>query len=155
MTIDWPATPLDDIRRLRVLAAAAPGVVYAEQHLEIPFDRVWGFVSDLETSIPALITDVRSFQVGPFDSTADDARFTARAVGLLGNRGAFDVLLRPGWCLMQSRFVIGGMAAVPEGRGTRFAGFGGLRIPGSRVVMKAVGERGVHRVIRRLTSYCG
>jgi hypothetical protein len=151
MTIDWPVAELDDIRRLRVLAAAAPGVVYAEEYLDIPFDRVWDFVSDLERSIPALITDVRSFRV----TVVDDTRSTARAVGLLGNRGVFDVMLRPGWCLMQSRFVIGGMAAVPEGRGTRFAGCGGLRIPGSRLVTAAVGERGVHRVIRRLTSYCG
>jgi hypothetical protein len=34
---------------------------------------------------------------------------------------------------MQSRFLIGGMAAVPEAEGTRFAFFGGLRLPGMRL----------------------
>jgi hypothetical protein len=55
---------------------------------------------------------------------------TARARGWLGQRASFDVVLRPGWCVMQSRFLIGGMAAAPEGDGTRFAFLGGLRLPG-------------------------
>ena len=46
---------------------------------------------------------------------------TARARGRLGQHARFDVVLRPGWCVMQSRFLIGGMAAVPEAGGTRFA----------------------------------
>jgi hypothetical protein len=35
---------------------------------------------------------------------------------------------------MQSRFLIGGMAAVPEAGGTRFAFLGGLRLPGMRLL---------------------
>ena len=44
------------------------------------------------------------------------------------------MVLRPGWCMMQSRFLIGGMAAVPEAGGTRFALLGGLRLPGMRLL---------------------
>jgi len=70
--------------------------------------------------------------------------------------GDLDVTLRPGWCLMQSRFVIGGMAAVPQGPGTLFAGCGGLRLPGGRLLVAAVGgDRGAQRVVRRLRENCG
>jgi hypothetical protein len=135
---------------MRVLATSIPGASYAEEHLDIPFDRVWGFVSDMETSMPRLITDFRSFRI--LDRSGD--RLTARAVGLLGHRGRFEVDLRSGWCLMQSRFVVGGFAAVPEGEGTRFAGCGGLRLPGSRLLMASVGDRGAQRIVRRLRQYC-
>ena len=151
----WPTVDLDHVRRMRVLAASIPGVLYAEDHIDVPFERVWDYVRDVETSIPALITDVRSFRVvGRTDSapTAGEERLEARAVGLLGNRGAFDVILEPGWCLMQSRLVLGGLAAVPEGEGTRFAACGGLRFPGGRLLGRAVGARGAERVIARLRA---
>jgi hypothetical protein len=149
----WPVAELDDVRRMRVLAASIPGAAYAAEYVDIPFERVWAFVADLETSLPALITDIRSFRV--HDRSAAGEHLTARAVGLLGNRGRFDVTLRPGWCLMQSRFVVGGMAAVPQGGGTLFAGCGGLRVPGSRLLMAAVGDRGAQRIVRRLWENCG
>ena len=44
------------------------------------------------------------------------------------------MVLRPGWCVMQSRFLIGAMAAAPDGDGTRFAFLGGLRFPGIRLL---------------------
>ena len=44
------------------------------------------------------------------------------------------MVLRPGWCVMQSRFLIGGMAAAPEAEGTRFAFLGGLRLPGIQLL---------------------
>jgi len=59
---------------------------------------------------------------------------TARARGRLGQHARFDVVLRPGWCVMQSRLLIGGMAAAPEAGGTRFAFLGGLRLPGVRLI---------------------
>ena len=53
---------------------------------------------------------------------------------------------------MQSRPIVGGLAAVPEGEGTRFAACGGLRFPGGRMVGRAVGTRGAERVIARLRA---
>jgi hypothetical protein len=73
---------------------------------------------------------VRTFEI---TASAGD-RLQARARSRLGLRARFDVVLRPGWCLMQSRFLIFGMAAVPEPGGTRFAGLGALRIPGARLL---------------------
>jgi hypothetical protein len=77
-----------------------------------------------------MVTDVRSFEI----TSTRGERMTARARGRLGQRARFDVVLRPGWCVMQSRFLIGGMAAVPEADGTRFAFLGGLRLPGMRLL---------------------
>ena len=76
-------------------------------------------------------------------------------MGLLGNRGAFEVILKPGWCLMQSRLVIGGLAATPEDGGTRFAGCGTLRLPGSRLLARADGGRSAERVIAKLRTQLG
>ncbi|WP_328926720.1 hypothetical protein OG429_20385 [Streptomyces sp. NBC_00190] len=126
MNDSWPVAELDAVRRLRVIARTTPGAGFAEHLLAAPFDRVWDLASDLEDQLPRLITDISSFTV----TSAAGERLEARARSPLGMRARFDVVLRPGWCLMQSRFVVGGMAAVPEGDGTRFAFFGGLRLPG-------------------------
>jgi len=130
MTQDWPAAELDPVRRMRVLAAATPGVAYAEKLIPARFDAVWETASDLEHQLPRMITDLRSFEI----TGARGERMTARARGRLGQRARFDVVLRPGWCVMQSRFLIGGMAAAPEAEGTRFAFLGGLRLPGIRLL---------------------
>jgi hypothetical protein len=44
------------------------------------------------------------------------------------------MILRPGWCLMQSRFLTLGMAAIPAGDHTRFGYLAGLRVPGNRII---------------------
>jgi hypothetical protein len=149
MTQDWPVADLDPVRRLRVIAAATPGAGYAEEVIAAPFGAVWELASDLEHSLPELLTDVRSFTIIP----GQPERFQALARGRLGQRARFDVVLRPGWCLMQSRFVIGGMAAVPEAGGTRCAFLGGLRLPGLKLadpLVRPVGGRLVRRALRRL-----
>ncbi len=54
---------------------------------------------------------------------------------------------------MQSRFLIGGMAATPEGDSTRFAFLGGLRLPGMRLLDPLLGPAAqplALRPIRRL-----
>lgn len=114
---------LDPVARLRVLAAGLRAPLYAEQRIGQPFDRVWAVVADLEGELPHLISFVREFRVEPGDSE----RKEARAVDALGLRGPFEVRLSQGWCLMQSRLVTMGMAAVPDGGGTRLAVCGALR----------------------------
>ena len=121
---------LDPVRRMRVIAAATPGVAYAEKLIPASFSAVWEAASDLEHELPRMITDLRSFEI----TSARGERMTARARGRLGQRARFDVVLRPGWCVMQSRFLVGGMAAVPEGAGTRFAFLGGIRLPGMKLL---------------------
>ena len=151
MNQDWPVTELDPVRRMRVLAAAIPGVAYAEKHNPAPFSAVWDAASDLEHQLPRMITDLRSFEI----TSARAERITARARGRLGQRASFDVVLRPGWCVMQSRFLIGGMAAAPEGESTRFAFLGGLRLPGIRLLdpmLRAAAQPLALRPITRLEN---
>ncbi|MET9605138.1 hypothetical protein ABZZ17_08725 [Streptomyces sp. NPDC006512] len=124
----WPVAELDAVGRLRVVARTTPGAAYAEDRLAAPFDRVWELARDLEHQMPRMVTDIGEFTV---TATTGD-RLEALARSPLGLRTRFDVVLRPGWCLMQSRFVLGGMAAVPDGDGTRFAFFGALRLPAAR-----------------------
>jgi len=149
MNQDWPMTELDPVRRMRVLAAATPGVAYAEKLIPAPFSAVWDAASDLEHQLPRMITDLRSFEI----TSTRAERMTARARGRLGQRASFDVVLRPGWCVMQSRFLIGGMAAAPEGDSTRFAFLGGLRLPGIRLLdpmLRAAAQPLALRPITRL-----
>jgi hypothetical protein len=146
---DWPVAELDPVRRMRAVAAATPGAGYAEKLIPAPFDAVWDAVSDLERELPRLLTDVRSFEI----TSAPGERMTARARGWLGQRARFDVVLRPGWCVMQSRFLIGGMAAAPDPDGTRFAFLGGLRVPGMRLIdplLRPVAGKLARRPIGRL-----
>ena len=95
---------------MRVIAAATPGAAYAEKVIPAPFSAVWEAASDLEHELPRMVTDLRPFEI----TSARGERMTASARGRLGQRARFDVVLRPGWCVMQSRFLIGGMAAAPE-----------------------------------------
>ena len=149
MNQDWPVADLDPVRRMRIMAAATPGVAYAEKLIPASFSAVWEAASDLEHELPRMVTDLRSFEI----TSASGERITANARGRVGQHAKFDVVLRPGWCVMQSRFLIGGMAATPEGDSTRFAFLGGIRLPGIRLldwVLRPVAERLALRPIRRL-----
>ena len=130
MTDNWPVAGLDPVRRLRVLAASVQIPVYvSEIVLPAPPDQVWPVAADLEYVLPHCLSTVRSARIGH----AEGDRLELLAVGTLGQRARFDVTLRPGWCVMRSRFVLGAMAAVSEGGGTRFAALGGFRLPGARL----------------------
>lgn len=124
----WPVAEVDPIRRLRVLAAAVPGAVVTETTYDAPFAQVWSVAADLEHELPMYLPDVRTLQV----TRRDGERLEAQARGYAGLRARFDIVLRPGWCVMRSRFLLGGMAAVPEGERTRFAFLGGVHVPGQR-----------------------
>ncbi len=130
-TPDWPVADFDPVRRLHVIAAATPGARVGEVLIAAPFERVWALAQDLERTMPLWIPDVRTVRLcAPPDA---DGRRVARIHGHSRLRATFTIDLTPGWCLMQSRFVLGGMAAHPETEETtRFAFLGGLRFPGAR-----------------------
>jgi hypothetical protein len=125
----WPTTGLDPVRRLKVIAATTRHPVVAERHIDAPVPEVWRVASDLEGELPRIVKGLRSFtRTGQDDPEAE--RFTAVAVSAVRHRERFEVVLRPGYCLMQSRILLGGMAAVEEGAGTRFAMVYAFRFPG-------------------------
>ncbi|MER6303202.1 hypothetical protein ABT247_27080 [Kitasatospora sp. NPDC001539] len=142
MADGWPTVDLDPVRRLRVLAAAGAGrPLFAERRLAAGFDEVWAVASDLSGELPGLVSGLRSFEVGPEAGPGPgrDGRLEGLAVSVVGHRERFEIVLRDGWCLMQSRALLGGMAAVPEGTGTRFALLARLRVPGAGPVQHLLG----------------
>lgn len=136
------------------MAASTPGTSLHQTVVAAPLESVWAVAADLEGELPRwLFADVRSVEVTP---TADSDRMVARVRGHSGLRARFDVVLRPGWCLMQSRFLLGGMAATNEGGVTRFAVLGGFRsplrvlTPAVRPISVRIGDRAVARFSERV-----
>ncbi|NUP61890.1 MAG: hypothetical protein HOW71_06895, partial [Nonomuraea sp.] len=125
--MNWPVADLDPVRRLRVLAAAVPGAVVAERIIRAPFEQVWEVASDLEREFGTFEPDMRRLRI-----VADDGggRLVAEARSRYGMRARFDVDLRPGWCWMQSRLLLVGLAATAVPEGTLVAQTGGVRVPG-------------------------
>lgn len=150
-TSSWPVAELDAVRRLQVLAAAVPGAVVAEAVLPASFEQVWAVASDLENELPRYLPDVRALRI----TRADGERLEAEARGYAGLRARFDIVLRPGWCVMRSRFLFAAMAAVPEGDlgdRARFAFLTGVQLPAQRVAapaLRLVGRWAAPRVVAR------
>ena len=152
---NWPVAQFDPVRRLRVIAATTPGASIHEIVVGAPLESVWDVAADLEGELPLwLFPDIRSIKVTT--PTADSERLVARARGHSGLRARFDVVLRPGWCLMQSRFLLGGMAATEEDGATRFALLGGFRgplrllAPAIRPISARLGDRALIRFAERV-----
>lgn len=149
--MSWPEAELDSIHRLRVLGRSVPGAFVAETTLDAPFEQVWAVAADLERELPVYLPDVRSFTI----TSHHGQHLEARARGYLGLRARFDVVLRPGWCVMRSRFLLGGLAAVPNGEQTRFAFLGGVHISGQQVAapaLRAFGRFAAPRVLSRFAD---
>ncbi len=149
----WPVGEFDELHRLRVLHAALPGTMLAETVLPVDFDRLWSVISDVEHEFPGLVPDVRSIRI----LGRDGERIRTMVYGRSGLRAPFEMILRPGWCLMQSRFLVFGMAAVAadDHDHTRFGYLAGLRVPGRRIIaplLKPVRRRFARSVLRRFEA---
>jgi hypothetical protein len=149
MTVDWPRAELDPVARLRVLAAAIPGAVVTERVLDAQFDRVWALLSDLEGTFTDIQPDLRSVHI----LASDGDRVTALARSHYGLRANLDGVVSPGWCWLQSRFLIIGMAATahPAG-GTRVALTGGIRIPARAALIPLGVRRESTKSLNRLSN---
>lgn len=144
---EWPGADVDRIRQVQVLATTIPGAFVATALLDAAYDEVWAIAGDL-AELPRLLPDVRSVQL----HEADD-RLELSARGPAGARARFDVVLQPGWCVLQSRFIVGAIAAEPEGARTRFAFLGGLRVPGAGMaglLLRPAAAPYARSVLRRL-----
>ncbi len=132
---EWPTVAIDPIVKLRAIAAAMPHVVLAEHVFDAPFDRLWRIIEDLEHGTPRYeggvsaveILERRPEESPPSEGGPPGERMRVIARSALGIPVTMDVVLRPGFCVMTSRQVDVGMAAVPIGDGarTRFAHFEG------------------------------
>lgn len=142
----WPTCEIDDVRRLRVMAAAIPGAHVTERVLPAPLADVWAVMGDLEGEFGRFQPDMRQVHV----THVDGEHIQAVARSRYGMRARFDGVLRPGWCWLQSRFLIIGMAAAAEQHGTRVALTGGPRIPGRAAIIPIGVRREIDRAMNRL-----
>jgi hypothetical protein len=147
MTTSWPVPDLDPVRRLRVLAAGVRGARVAERVLPAGLDRVWGALSDLDGEFCRIQPDMHRVRV----LRVDGDRVQALAYSRFGMRARFHGVLRPGWCWLQSRFLLVGMAARTEPGGTLVAVTGGIRVPGRAALVPVGVEREGQRTLDRLT----
>jgi hypothetical protein len=144
----WPDAELDPLARLGLVQATMPGSALAEAVIDAPFEDVWGYVSDLERSVPEFDRLVRRIRIRSRRPDVGDGaeRLDVQAweVGLPVPL-RFDVRLEPGLCLMRGwgRLYFVGMAARPEGDRTRFRHVEGVPLPGARLLRP---------VFRRTTS---
>jgi hypothetical protein len=126
----WPLAGIDPVMRMRALAAGLPHVAADETVLDHPFERVWPFLTDFEVATPLYEGIVGRARI--IERHESGGRLTLETQSpLLGPWTRFDVVLQPGFCLMQSRIGQVGMAARPEGpTATRFFHFEGSPVLG-------------------------
>lgn len=129
--MNWPQAELTDVERFRALAAAVPGATVTERVLQGAPEHVKALLADLDT-FAAIQADLTSATL----LERDGERVVVLARGKRGQRARLTGQLRPGWCWLQSRFLIIGMAAAAErGGGTRVAVTGGIRVPGRAAIV--------------------
>ena len=147
--IDWPESTLDPVARLRVLAAALPDCHLEECVIDAPFEAVWGIAGDLEGGVPRLeqLHSVRILE-------RRGAELDLLVRGRLATRFRFRSVLRPGFCLMESRFSKVGMAAVAlPGERTLFAHFEGIPLLGR--FLRPLLRASIRGDFRRLAALAG
>ncbi|MCX5231564.1 hypothetical protein [Streptomyces sp. NBC_00233] len=145
---------LDDVRRMHVMVAGVRGARLVERVLPVPLPRVWQVMGDLEGGFGEFQPDMRSVRI----LWRDGERVEALAHSRYGLRAHFHGVLRPGWCWLQSRFLVIGMAAVAaedESGHTRVALTGGVRVPGRAALVPFGARRELEEAMARLAARVG
>jgi hypothetical protein len=132
----WPTAGLDPVRKLHALAAGIRNAHVTEGHVDAPHGRILAHLADLEGDFGLIVPDMRDLRV----VCREGDRVEALARSRYGMRARLRGVQRPGWCWLQSRFLLIGVAAAPEGAGTRVAFTGGVRVPG-RAALVPLGVR--------------
>lgn len=145
-TSGWPVGDLDPVRRLHVLAAGIAGAHVTEGFVAAPYDRVEALLGELEGEFGRIAPDMRGLRV----LRREGARVEAVARSKYGLRARLRGEQRPGWCWLQSRFLLLGVAAAPDGEGSRVAFTGGVRVPGRAALVPLGVRREGERSLRRL-----
>jgi hypothetical protein len=145
---NWPTTELTEVERFRALAAGIPGATVTERVLAAPVERVRDLLTNLDT-FAEIQADLTSAEL----VRRDGDHVVVLARGRRGQRARLQGQLRPGWCWLQSRFLIIGMAAAEEpGGGTRVALTGGIRVPGRAAIVPLRVRRESAKTLQRLEN---
>ncbi|MBO1334046.1 hypothetical protein [Streptomyces sp. VRA16 Mangrove soil] len=144
--VPWPRADLDPVRRLRVLAAAIPGAAVTEGLIDAPYARVAALLADLEGEFGQVVTDLHRMRL--VRRSGERVELLARS--RYGMRARLRGVQRPGWCWLQSRFLLVGVAAAEDAGGTRVAFTGGVRVPGRAALVPLGVRREGRRAVARL-----
>ena len=129
--MNWPQAQLTDVERFRALAAGIPGAAVTERVLPAAPEQVKDMLADLD-----VFATIQADLVSATLEERDGDHVVVQARGARGQRARLEGQLRPGWCWLQSRFLIIGMAVAAEpGGGTRVALTGGIRVPGRAAII--------------------
>ncbi|MEU8436449.1 hypothetical protein AB0F18_26805 [Streptomyces sp. NPDC029216] len=134
---------IDDVRRLRIMAAGVRGAKVVERTLPAPFEEVWPVMSSLD-----FLPDLQHTRL----LLTDGDRVELLARSKYGFRAHLRGFRRPGWCWLQSRFLLIGLAATPTPTGTHIALTGGVRIPTRAAVLPFGTEPELTEAAHRLAS---
>ena len=146
--INWPSAQLTEVERFRALAAGVPGAAVTERVLAAPVERVRELLMDL-----AVFAEIQADLVSADLVERDGDRVVVLARGRRGQRARLEGQLKPGWCWLQSPFLIIGMAAAEEpGGGTRVALTGGIRVPGRAAIIPLGVRRESTKTLDRLDN---
>jgi hypothetical protein len=144
--MNWPQAELTDVERFRALAAGVPGAAVTERVLPADPDQVKEMLADLDA-----FAEIQADFVSATFEERDGDRAVVRARGARGQRARLVGQFRPGWCWLQSRFVIIGMAVAAEpGGGTRVALTGGIRVPGRAAIIPVRVRQESNKTLDRL-----
>ncbi|MFG2054506.1 hypothetical protein ACGFI9_10765 [Micromonospora sp. NPDC048930] len=146
MTEQWPTADVDQIARLRALAAGVRGATVTERVVEGDFDVVWGLLSDFEGAFGLIELDMHRVRVTAVDG--EHVELDARS--RWGFRAHLVGVHRPGWFWAQSRFLIIGIAAAHLDGRTRVALTGGVRVPGRAALVPLGVRRAARAALDRL-----
>ncbi|HEY3562776.1 MAG TPA: hypothetical protein VGL05_35155 [Kribbella sp.] len=129
--MNWPQAELTDVERFRALAAGVPGAAVTERVLPQEPDRVKAMLADLD-----VFATIQADLVSATVLERDGDHVVVLAKGARGQRARLEGQFRSGWCWLQSRFLIIGMAVAAEpAGGTRVAMTGGIRVPGRAAIV--------------------
>jgi hypothetical protein len=146
---NWPQVELDDVRRLHALAAGIPGAEVTERVFNAPLPAVWDLMWSDGRRFIEFQPDMRSVE----SVQREGDRITMLVRSTFGMRARLEGVVRPGWCWLQSRFLLIGMAATEEPTGTtRVALTGGVRVPGRAALIPIGVRRESSKSLDRLAS---
>jgi hypothetical protein len=144
--MNWPSTELTEVERFRALAAGVPGAAVTERVVAAPVERVRELLMDLD-----VFAEIQADLASAVLVRRDGERAVVLARGRRGQRARLEGQFRPGWCWLQSRFLIIGIAVAPEPTGgTRVALTGGIRVPGRAAIVPVRVRRESAKTLDRL-----
>ena len=143
--IDWPIAEPSPVQKLHALSQALPGCVVVERDYPVSVDALWDRLCDLPRTVPQIQSHVRRLEV--LGSSGE--HLDLRVDGYLGVRTSMRAVLEPQWCVMQSRFLVIGMAVDATANGARLARLQSVRISGVPIPRFAI-RRNLLAELRRL-----